>query len=55
MIGWLLGGPVGIGTVVSTFGSGIVMQIVYTFIKFEPRIVEHRSLIEIAKSLRSGA
>ena len=55
LIGWLLGGPVGIGTVVSTFGSGIVMQIVYTFIKFEPRIVEHRSLIETAKSLRSGA
>ena len=28
LLGWLLGGPVGIGTIVTTFGSGIVMQIV---------------------------
>lgn len=51
LLGWLLGGPVGIGTVVSTFGSGIVMQIVYTIIKFEPRKVEHQSVVTTTKLL----
>ena len=53
LIGRLLGGPIGIGTVVSTFGSGIVMQIIYTIIKFEPRKIEHRSVIEITKILKN--
>lgn len=47
LIGWLLGGPVGIGTVVSTFGAGPVMQIVYTLIRFEPRAVRHRGIAEV--------
>ncbi|MBR5731214.1 MAG: hypothetical protein IKX89_04655 [Firmicutes bacterium] len=50
--GWILGGPVGIGTIVSTFGCGIVMQIVYAVIRFEPRSVEHRSVIETAGQLK---
>ena len=54
LAGWLLGGPVGIGTLVSTFGAGIVMQIIYDLIKFEPRNVKHRSVIETAKILRAG-
>lgn len=55
LAGWLLGGPVGIGTLVSTFGAGIVMQIIYDLIKFEPRNVEHRSVIETVKILRGRA
>ncbi len=51
LIGWLLGGPVGIGTIVSTFGSGIVMQIIYTAIRFEPRKVEHQGIAETARIL----
>ena len=51
-IGWLLGGPVGIGTLVSTFGSGVVMQIIFNLIKFEPRDVKHRNVIETMKILR---
>jgi len=53
LIGWLIGGPVGIGTVVSTFGSGIVMQIIYSIIKFEPRNIEHRSVVDVVKSMRT--
>jgi len=41
LAGWLLGGPVGIGTVISTFGAGLVMQAVYHLLKFEPRHVRH--------------
>ena len=53
LIGWILGGPVGIGTVVSTFGSGLVMQAVYALLRFEPRTVEHRSVMDTAGILRN--
>jgi len=53
LIGWLLGGPVGIGTVISTMGAGLVMQLVYTAIRFEPREVRHVDVLESIRSLRS--
>lgn len=54
LLGWLLGGPVGIGTVIGAFGAGIVMQIVYSLIHFEPRDLRHRDVIEVCRMLRSG-
>lgn len=51
LIGWLLGGPVGIGTVISTFGAGAVMQFVYSLLHFEPREVKHRDVIEVTREL----
>lgn len=51
LAGWLLGGPVGTGTVLSTVGAGAVMQMVYNVINFEPRHVKHRSLAEVTKVL----
>ncbi|MBR6822196.1 MAG: hypothetical protein IKM87_03425 [Clostridia bacterium] len=54
LIGWLLGGPVGIGTIVSTFGSGIVMQIIFDMIGFEPRKVEHIGIPEAIRILKEG-
>ncbi len=44
LIGWMLGGTVGIGTVISTFGAGVVMHLFYTGIHFEPRELRHRSI-----------
>ena len=55
LLGWLLGGPVGIGTLVSTFGSGVVMQLIYALIKFEPRNVAHQSVRDTVKVLRTGS
>jgi len=52
LIGWLLGGPVGIGTLVCTFGSGIVMQAIYTLIRFEPRSVVHQSFLETVRQMK---
>ncbi len=49
--GWLLGGKVGIGTLLSTFGAGLVMQLVYNLIGFEPRVLKHKGLIETTKLL----
>ncbi|MBR3538962.1 MAG: hypothetical protein IKN79_07810 [Eubacterium sp.] len=51
LIGWLLGGPVGIGTLISTFGAGIVMQIVYSLMHFDPRTLEHRDVIAVIKEI----
>ena len=51
LLGWLLGGKVGIGTLLSTFGAGLVMQLVYNLIGFEPRMLKHKSLIETVRSL----
>lgn len=53
LAGWLLGGPVGIGTLISTFGAGLVMQLVYSIIRFEPRKLIHRDVIEITRTLLS--
>ncbi len=53
LLGWLLGGPVGIGTLISTFGAGAVMQLVYAAVRFEPRAVRHRDVIETSRALAS--
>ena len=53
LFGWLLGGPVGIGTLIGTVGAGVVMQIVYSWIGFEPRNVKHKSIMEVTRILRS--
>ena len=51
LIGWLLGGPVGIGTLLSTFGAGAVMQLVYNALRFEPRDIRHRDVFEVLREL----
>ncbi len=51
LAGWLLGGKVGIGTLISTFGAGLVMQLVYAIIHFEPRKLHHRGIIETVRIL----
>ena len=54
LAGWLLGGPVGIGTLISTFGAGLVLQCVYRIIRFEPRSIRHRDIIQITRILVNG-
>lgn len=46
LFGWLLGGSVGIGTVISILGAGAVMHLFYSIIRFEPRKLKHRSIQE---------
>ena len=50
--GWLLGGKVGVGTLITAFGTGPVMQLVYLCIHFEPREVQHRSVKEAIRILK---
>lgn len=51
LFGWLLGGPVGIGTLISTFGAGLVMQLVYHAVRFEPRDIEHKDVVRTVRTL----
>ena len=51
LAGYLLGGPVGIGTLISTFGAGLVMQLVYNIIRFEPRKLQHKDVLSVVKIL----
>ena len=51
LTGWLLGGSVGIGTLLSIFGAGFIMHIFYDAIGFEPRKLKHKSLKETIKML----
>ncbi len=46
LFGWILGGSVGIGTVISILGAGAVMHLFYSIICFEPRKLKHRSIQE---------
>jgi uncharacterized membrane protein YczE len=52
LIGWMLGGSVGIGTLLSIFGAGFVMHIFYDTIGFEPRKLKHKSLKETFRLMK---
>ena len=47
--GWLLGGPIGIGTLISVLGMGVAMQLVFRWVNFEPRDVVHQGFLESIK------
>ena len=55
LVGWRLGGPIGIGTIVCTFGIGIMMQFAFVITCFEPKDVEHTGFLECWNILRSAA
>lgn len=48
----LLGSPIGMGTVIGTFGTGAMMQLVFHLLHFDPRRVTHESLLQNAAQLR---
>ena len=52
--GWLLGGMVGIGTVIAAVGIGLCIQITFKLFKFDAAAVKHETLAESYKSLRKS-
>lgn len=46
VIGWILGGPIGIGTILSPFAAGGMQQLAFNMVKFQPKDVEHQNLFE---------
>lgn len=54
-IGWQLGGPIGIGTVVAALGTGPAMQLSFMIVKFKPIEVVHQDIFTTLKILFGGA
>ncbi len=44
VIGWLLDGPIGIGTLISPVAMGFMQQLAFNMMKFEPKEVLHQDL-----------
>ena len=44
LVGWLLGGPVGIGTIICAFGAGPIMQLAFRTVHFDATAVRHQRL-----------
>lgn len=55
LVGWLLGGPVGIGTLICAFASGPVMQFAFRTVGFDATHVRHQRLSESLKVVLSKA
>ena len=51
LIGWLLGGPVGVGTIICAFGIGPVMQLAFATVHFDATRVQHQRLRDSARVL----
>ena len=44
LIGWLLGGPVGVGTLICAFCTGPIMQAAFRSVRFDATAVRHQRL-----------
>ena len=53
-LAFLLGGQLGIGTLITLLGTGVVMDAVNKIVRFEPRDVVHEGLVETAKAFRKA-
>ena len=52
VIGWILGGTVGIGTLVCVFAMGYMIEFCFKLFKFDVTKVENESLIDTAKNFK---
>ncbi|WP_144276092.1 YczE/YyaS/YitT family protein [Gottschalkia acidurici] len=53
IIGYLLGGPVGIGTLIMSVGMGYILQFIFKIFKFDTREVRHRLIDEDIRALKN--
>ena len=44
LVGWLLGGPVGLGTLLCSFGAGPIMQLAFRTVGFDATVIRHQRL-----------
>lgn len=50
-IGWLSGAKVGIGTVISVFGIGLILQFTFKLLRFDIKNIKHESIADTVKAL----
>ena len=51
ILAWLLDGPIGICTIVAPIGLGLMQQLVFTMMHFDPKALSHQSIIGSFKVL----
>lgn len=51
LIGWLLGGPIGLGTLICAFGAGPIMQLAFRSVHFDATAVRHQHLRESLRTV----
>ena len=49
LLGWLLGGPVGLGTLICSFATGPIMQLAFTTVGFDATNVHHQHITDSIK------
>lgn len=54
LAGWLLGGPIGIGTLYSVLCAGPITQAVYRSLRFDPAAITHQNLLTSLRILLTG-
>ena len=54
LAGWILGGMVGIGTIISIITIGICIQITFAFFRFDVAAVEHETLNQTYKNCQKN-
>ncbi len=50
-VGWILGGPVGIGTLICAFCTGPIMQLAFNSVHFDAANISHQRLTESFKTI----
>jgi len=50
--GWLLGAKVGVGTIISVFGIGIMIQMTFKALRFDVKSVRHESIPDTLRYFR---
>lgn len=55
LLGWLLGGPVGLGTLICAFGAGPIMQFAFRTVDFDATGIRHQNLRDSLRVLLSRA
>ena len=54
LIGWLLGGPVGVGTLICAFCTGPIMQLAFRTVRFDATGIRHQRMTDSARVFFSG-
>ena len=49
ILGWLLDGPIGVGTIIAVALQGTLMQVAFNIMKFDPKDITHQDLIQSLK------
>ena len=49
LFAWLLGGPIGIGTLICAFLEGPIMQLDFKIVRFDPTVIVHQNIFDSFK------